>query len=219
VTLRLTALRPSANKAIRFGKAGQPEPTVHFPGHAIHDVPLYTEKNQLNAVIEIPAGTRAKFEANLKNGQIEHEIKKGKPRYVDYLGYPTMYGFLPQTVGQDDADPLDALILGDNVSRGTVVPGKVIGAIKMIDGGEQDYKYLVVPKNSHFEHVSSLGDLPKGILGILSTWFTHYKQNDTIQIEGQLSASDAKQHIAEAHQRWKKQQNGTKPTLQWQANA
>jgi inorganic pyrophosphatase len=170
----------------------------------IHDIPLFADpKNKtVNAVIEIPAGTRAKFEARLDTGTIEHEIKKGKPRYVQYLGYPTMYGFLPQTQGPDDKDPLDTLVLGDNQPRGAKVPGKVIGALKMIDAGEQDYKYVIVPDSSHFAKVSTLEDLPRGIMTILKNWFTHYKLNDTIQITGTLSAEEAHQHIDKAHTRW-----------------
>jgi inorganic pyrophosphatase len=188
-------------------KAAAPEaPAIH----TINDIPLQAGKGLLNTVIEIPAGTRAKYEARLDNGVIEQEIKNGKPRFVDFLGYPAMYGFLPQTQGPDDKDPIDTIVLGDNHKRGTRLEGRVIGGLKMVDEGELDYKIIMVPTNSHFANVKTIDELPKGLLKILNTWFTHYKRHDKIQITGTLTVDEANAYIDEAHTRWKS--NRTQPT-------
>src|SRR5512135_1342084 len=52
----------------------------------------------VNVVIEIPAGTTAKYMVDLKSGNIELEQKNGAPRYVQYLGYPCNYGNIPRSV-------------------------------------------------------------------------------------------------------------------------
>lgn len=49
----------------------------------------------INAVVEIPAGTTAKYDTNVNTGMIELEQKNGKPRFVQYLGYPCNYGHVP----------------------------------------------------------------------------------------------------------------------------
>src|SRR5512138_660118 len=70
------------------------------------DIPALNPDGTVNAVIEIPAGTNAKFETDTATGRIFWEFKKGKPRIVDYPGYPGNYGMVPRTLG-GDGDPLD----------------------------------------------------------------------------------------------------------------
>ncbi|MCX5839371.1 MAG: inorganic diphosphatase [Deltaproteobacteria bacterium] len=135
-----------------------------------------------NVVIEIPAGTTAKYETNKKTGMLELEQKNGAPRFVQYLGYPVNYGAIPRSVllkskGGDD-DSVDVLVLGQAVPRGAVVKGRVIGLLSLIDTGEKDDKAVVVMENSPFAKVTSIADLDAkfpGVTTILQTWFTSYK--------------------------------------------
>ena len=102
--------------------------TAQMQGYATEHVSvLRGEKNYLtgydsinldgtyNVVIEIPAGTTAKYETNNKTGMLELEQKGGAPRYVQYLGYPVNYGAIPRSVmlksKGGDGDSVDVLVL------------------------------------------------------------------------------------------------------------
>jgi inorganic pyrophosphatase len=136
----------------------------------------------VNVVVEIPAGTTAKYETNNKTGLLELEQKNGAPRFVQYLGYPINYGAIPRSVmlksKGGDGDSVDVLVLGQAVARGSVVRGRVIGLLSLIDTGEKDDKAIVVMENSPFANVTSIADLDArfpGVTSILQTWFTSYK--------------------------------------------
>ncbi|HRZ60116.1 MAG TPA: inorganic diphosphatase [Rubrivivax sp.] len=143
--------------------------------------PINTD-GTVNVVIEIPAGTTAKYETNKRNGMLELEQRNGLPRYVQYLGYPVNYGAIPRTVllksKGGDGDGVDVLVLGQAVPRGAVVRGRVIGLLNLTDNGEIDNKAVVVMEGSPFEKVRSIADLDAkfpGVTAILQTWFTSYK--------------------------------------------
>lgn len=155
------------------------------------DFPAFTKDSLVNIIIEIPAGTDQKWEVNKDTGVIEWErINEDSLRVVRYLPYPANYGFIPKTylpVSEGgDGDPLDVFLLGAALERGAVVPGKIIGVIKMLDKGEQDDKLIAVSLNSHFGSVTSLNDLKKnytGVLELLTTWLLHYKGDNQIEIQ------------------------------------
>ena len=135
-----------------------------------------------NVVIEIPAGTTAKYETNKETGLLELEQKNGAPRFVQYLGYPANYGAIPRSVllksKGGDGDGVDAIVLGGAVPRGSVVRGRAIGMLSLVDTGELDDKVIVVMEGSPFAKVKSIPDLDAkfpGVTTILQTWFTSYK--------------------------------------------
>jgi inorganic pyrophosphatase len=135
-----------------------------------------------NVVVEIPAGTTAKYETNKETGMLELEQKNGAPRFVQYLGYPANYGAIPRSVllksKGGDGDSVDVILLGPAVPRGAVVRGRVIGVLSLVDSGELDDKAVVVMENSPFAKVKSIADLDAkfpGVTTILQTWFTSYK--------------------------------------------
>ena len=175
--------------------AGLMNATAQMQGYATEHVSvLRGEKNYLtgydpinldgtyNVVIEIPAGTTAKYETNNKTGMLELEQKGGAPRYVQYLGYPVNYGAIPRSVmlksKGGDGDSVDVLVLGPAVPRGSVVRGRAIGVLSLIDTGEVDDKAVVVMENSPFAKIKSIAELDAkfpGVTSILQTWFTSYK--------------------------------------------
>jgi inorganic pyrophosphatase len=139
----------------------------------------------VNVVIEIAAGTTAKYMVDLKSGMIELEQKNGAPRYVQYLGYPCNYGNIPRSVllksKGGDGDAVDALVLGPSVPTGSVVRGRAIGMLSLMDTGEKDDKVVVVMENTPFFNVRSIDELDRkfpGVTSILQTWFTSYKGRD-----------------------------------------
>jgi inorganic pyrophosphatase len=168
---------------------------------AAHDFlrgfPAKVSERVANAVIEIPCGTCEKWEVK-QDGVMRWDLKNGAPRIVEYLGFPTNYGIIPRAVlGKEiggDGDPLDVLVLGPALPRGTVVPVKVIGLIHLVDGGETDDKVLAVQESGPLGKIDSLGDLEReklGVTEILKTWFENYKGKGKLTCSGFGSRGDA----------------------------
>ncbi|MBN2789945.1 MAG: inorganic diphosphatase [Candidatus Delongbacteria bacterium] len=147
--------------------------------------------SEVNAIIEIPAGTIGKWEVDKSDGKLKWEFKKGKPRKVKYLGYPANYGMIPGTLLSKekggDGDPLDVIILGPAIERGKVLRVKIIGVMYLLDGGEKDDKLIAVIKDSHFSQINDISELNNnftGILDIIELWFTNYKGPGELKSEG-----------------------------------
>ena len=84
-------------------------------------------------------------------------------------------------------NPIDVLVLGPPVARGSVVQAKLIGVLKMIDKGEQDDKLIAVLCDTPFYTSPSIKELDETFLGvtdIIQIWFTNYKGPDRIETEG-----------------------------------
>lgn len=144
----------------------------------------------VNAVIEIPAGDNRKWETDTATGRIFWELKDGAPRYVKYAGYTGNYGMVPRTLG-GDGDPLDVITLGKMQARGTVAAARVVGVMRMIDGGDLDDKLIAVLPGTVLEG-KALADLDAmGVLAILKTWFESYKGPGEIQVTGFGTADEA----------------------------
>jgi len=161
----------------------------------------YRPKNPdgtVNAVVEIPAGYVSKWEVTDDDGNMHWDIEDGKPRMVAYLGYPVNYGMVPQTVLSEamggDGDPLDVLVLGEAIPRGTVLPVRVIAIVKLTDGGERDDKLVAVREGTAFSDLSDLGELEAqfgGVTGIVETWFMNYKGPGVFETQGWGGAGEA----------------------------
>ena len=152
--------------------------------------PLYPD-GEINAVIEIPAGTSTKWEVDKSDGGMKLEFKEGEPKIINYLGYPGNYGMIPGTLLSKlqggDGDPLDVIVLGPPVKRGDVVKCKLIGVLKMLDYDEHDDKLIAVLPNTAFYDVDDLDELNEefnGVLEIIQLWFANYKGQDIIEIKG-----------------------------------
>jgi inorganic pyrophosphatase len=159
--------------------------------HLVRDLPPMAGSGQINVVVEIPAGTNAKWEVDKDSGQLRWEFREGKPRLVAYLGYPGNYGIVPGTLlpkeTGGDGDPLDVILLGPAVARGAVVTARPIGVLKMLDGGERDDKILAVLVDSPLGAVTSLQQLRrefKGVAEIVELWFVNYKGPGGAQSQG-----------------------------------
>ena len=158
----------------------------------LKDFDAINSDNTINVVIEIPSGTNDKWEVSKKDGSIEWEFKKGKPRVVKYLPYVTNYGMIPKTLlNKDqggDGDPLDVILLGPAYKRGSIVKAKVIGTMKMLDGGEIDDKILAISSDSIFNSkVNNVNDLDQNFAGVtemLKIWFENYKGPGEIEVTG-----------------------------------
>ena len=159
----------------------------------------------INVVVEIPAGTNAKWEVDKTTGHLAWEFKQGKPRIVAYLGYPGNYGMIPGTILSKeqggDGDPLDVVVIAPAVARGRVVKARPIGVLKLLDGGEQDDKIIAVLSDSPLGGVSGLDELQrefKGITDILEIWFSNYKGPGKMESKGFAGAAEARDIINDA---------------------
>src|SRR6201986_1431041 len=101
------------------------------PWHAVsygRNVP-----DKVNAIIEIPRYSRAKYELDKETGMLRLDRVLYSAVY-----YPANYGFVPQTYC-DDNDPLDILVLSQiDMQTLCLVEAKIIGVMHMVDNGEQD---------------------------------------------------------------------------------
>ena len=112
------------------------EYTIIGDKNFLTDFTPFNTDGSINVVVEIPTGTIAKWEVTKPDGVLKWEFKNGKPRKVNYLGYPGNYGMIPRTlIAKDDGgdgDALDVIVLGEAMPRGTVVKARVIGVLKLL---------------------------------------------------------------------------------------
>lgn len=167
------------------------------------EMDAFNADGTVRAIVEIPTGTSAKWEVSKEDPEAVYwEYKDGEPRVVNYLGYPGNYGAIPGTALPKelggDGDPLDVIILGQAVPRGEIVDVRVIGVLKMLDGGEQDDKLIaVLTEASPFAHIESMAQLDTefpGVSQIIDVWFASYKGPDG-GMEG-LGFEDAEAAVA-----------------------
>jgi len=135
----------------------------------------------VTGIIEISKGSRAKYELDKASGL----LKMDRVLYSSVY-YPANYGFIPQTYC-DDRDPLDILVLSQiDIVPMCLVPAKVIGVMRMIDGGEADDKIIAVAEGDmSVEHINDISELPVHFFRELETFFEDYKklENKTVVIE------------------------------------
>ena len=131
----------------------------------------------VNAIVEIPKGTSAKYEYNpkLDTFQLDRCLPSS-------MMYPCSYGFVPSTLAEDN-DPLDMLIYNDTpIDRGTLVECTVIGVLDMKDTGGQDWKILGTP-TSHVRKYRSIKDIDPMFIKVASYFFRHYKDLNNKYVE------------------------------------
>lgn len=158
-----------------------------------YNIPMYSSSNQINAVIEIPAGTNLKFEYNIESGSFEIDQKEGKDRVIEFLPYIGNYGFIPSTHADlakgGDGDALDVLIISESMPTGTVLEIIPIAVLKLIDNGELDYKIIAIPsiEEKRIIDIQNYNDFSTSfpeIKAIIELWFLNYNKTDEALIEG-----------------------------------
>lgn len=133
------------------------------------------------AVIEVPKGSRNKYEYSKKAGVIKLDRVLYSP-----LHYPGDYGFIPQSLFED-GDPMDILVMmNESTFPGCVVEARTLGMLKMIDKGELDYKILAVPASDpSFDHIKTFADVPRHYLEEVKHFFMTYKHLEGATVENQ----------------------------------
>lgn len=173
--------------------------TVNHPWHGAH----YGERAPatVNALVEIPQGSRSKYEVDKATGL----LKLDRVIYSSFQ-YPINYGFIPQTLGQDN-DPLDILVLcSQSIQSLCLVEANVIGNMQMIDQGQMDDKIIAVAaKDPSVNHITRMEELPQHFLLELKNFFEQYKvlENKKVAIDNFQDQLIACRIIDEAIARYK----------------
>ncbi|WP_292487039.1 inorganic diphosphatase [Methanohalobium sp.] len=123
------------------------------------------------AVIEIPKGSRNKFEYSKEFGTYILDRVLHSPQY-----YPGEYGFIPKTM-YDDGDPMDIIVLMDERTfPGCMLEARPVGLMLMTDSGETDDKILAVPnKDPRYSHIKDISDVTPHVMAEISQFFSTYK--------------------------------------------
>ncbi len=135
--------------------------------------------NLINVIVEIPKGSKNKYEIDKENGLIK--LDRAMKSAQDY---PFDYGFVPQSLW-DDGDALDVVLLTTYpLYPGILVEARPVAVMRMIDGGEGDDKIIAVPKNDpRWEEVKDLSDLNKHTIKEIQHFFETYKTIDGKKVE------------------------------------
>ncbi|WP_294549664.1 inorganic diphosphatase [uncultured Pseudoflavonifractor sp.] len=154
-----------------------------------HDIsPKRITPEDFVAVIEIPQGSKKKYELDKETGLIILDRVLHTSTH-----YPANYGFIPRTYG-DDGDPLDVLVLcSESMDPLTLVRVYPIGYISMLDDGKNDEKIIAIPFTDPAYNVyRDISDLPAHVFDEMAHFFTVYKQlegKDTVA--GEVNGREA----------------------------
>ncbi len=154
-------------------------PNVLHPWHGVS----YGDKAPriVNAIIEIPQGSRAKYEIDKPTGLLTLD----RVIYSSFY-YPTNYGFIPQTYG-DDKDPLDILVISSlSIQPLCLAEAKVIAVTQMVAGGDADDKIIAVANHDpSINYINNIEELPKHFFSEMRHFFEEYKtlENKSVKVE------------------------------------
>jgi len=167
----------------------------------VYTPPVDIAHDVLNVVVEIPKGSRNKYEVDHDSGEI----------YLDRMlftsmQYPTDYGFIDGTLGLD-GDPLDALVfVGEPTFPGCRIRVRPVGLFRMTDEKGEDEKILCVPlRDPSWSHVQDLDGLPQPLLNEIEHFFQVYKdlEGHEVVTDGYEDRASAARTIADAFERAK----------------
>ena len=153
----------------------------------------------LNCVLEIPKGSRNKYEYYPDLGGVKLD------RFISASAvYPTDYGFVPETLAPD-GDALDVLVcVSEPTFPGCIVTAKAVGLFKMADEKGDDDHVLCVPcSDPGWNHIDELDDIPAQLRAEIGHFFTVYKDLDVdrhSEVKGWGTAAEAEAAIDRARE-------------------
>lgn len=137
-----------------------------------HDIdPGRIRPDRFAAVIEIPSGSKNKYELDKETGL----LRLDRILYTS-THYPANYGFIPRTYAEDN-DPLDVLVMcSEAIVPLTLVESIPIGVVRMIDQGSVDEKIIAVCAHDPFySSYADMHELPDHIFAEIKHFFQVYK--------------------------------------------
>ncbi|WP_381414999.1 inorganic diphosphatase [Spiroplasma endosymbiont of Anurida maritima] len=151
-------------------------------------------------VVEIPKGSRNKYEVDALTGKIELDRVLYGANF-----YPGEYGFIENTLDLD-GDPLDVIsLITEPTFPGCRVNVRILGTINMIDAGEVDTKLFGVPVDDpRFNEYKQLNDVPKHLRDEIENFFLQYKalQKKSVVINGWSGTDQAIKELQECKERF-----------------
>lgn len=175
--------------------------------HPWHDLPnpFADVEEGFNVVIEIPKGSRVKYELDKPSGL----LRVDRVLY-SAVHYPANYGFLPRSYC-DDEDPLDVLVLGNEpVQPLSMMRARAIGVMHMEDQGQQDDKIIAVHVHDPaFEEYFDIEQLPRHTMREIQRFFKDYKtlENKAVNVEEMAGASEAVKVVKDALELYQTEEN------------
>jgi inorganic pyrophosphatase len=155
---------------------------------------------EFDVIVEIPKGSRNKYE-------MDHELDRIRLDRTLFTAtaYPTEYGFVPDTLAEDD-DPLDALILTDEPTfPGCLIRVRPVAVFWMSDEHGPDAKILsVAAHDDRKSHLQDLGDVPDHLLAEIRHFFQIYKDLEPgkcTEIQGWEDLQAAERVVTDARRR------------------
>lgn len=163
-----------------------------------------SETEILNVMIEVPKGSRNKYEFDQELGAIKLD------RFLfSSMVYPVDYGMVPQTLGED-GDPLDAMVcVSEPTFPGCIIPSIPIGLFRMVDDGELDDKILCVPSDDpNWNYIRSMDEIPAQLQQEISHFFSVYKQPEgkIVDVDGWYPHDLAMEVLDNARKRFEDKQ-------------
>ena len=175
--------------------------------HPWHDLPnpIADIAEGFNVVIEIPKGSRVKYELDKPSGL----LRVDRVLY-SAVHYPANYGFLPRSYC-GDKDPLDVLVLGNEpVSPLSMMRARAIGVMHMEDQGEEDDKIISVHVHDPaFEEYTDIAQLPNHTMREIKRFFGDYKtlEEKEVVVEELAGAAKAIEVVREALELYQREEN------------
>jgi len=147
-----------------------------------------------DAVIEIPKGSRNKYEIDHDNGRVYLD----RVLFTSFV-YPTDYGYFENTIGLD-GDPVDVLVLLDYpLFPGVGLKVRPVAVFNMTDDGGSDAKVIaVLEKDPRWSHIQDIDDIPEFTKKEIEHFFEHYKDLEPgkwVKTEGWQGRAEAEQIV------------------------
>ena len=146
-----------------------------------HDIDPGT-KEEITAIIEIPKGSKNKYEIDKETGMIALDRVAHSAQ-----DFPFDYGFIPKTLW-DDGDAVDVVLLTTYpLFPGVLVRVRPIAIMNMIDSGDADDKVIAVPVDDpRWNDVKDLGDINPHTIKEIEHFYSTYKklQNKEVDVTG-----------------------------------
>ena len=156
--------------------------------HPWHDIAVEEPlEDGFPAFIEIPKDCKLKYELDKATG-----LLKVDRVLFSAVHYPANYGFVPRTYADDD-DPLDILVLGQEVVPMCIMRARAIGRMQMVDEKGPDDKIIAVHLDDPtVRETKDIRELPPHVLKELERFFLDYKTLEHKRVEvNDLDGPDA----------------------------
>lgn len=176
-------------------------------GHFLRGFPAVSPDGSLNVVVEIPMGTNALWEVDPGDGTLRRRRDGGVPQSLRYLGQVGNYGIVPRTANERQPgvppQPLRALVLDPPALRGSIVRGRPVAVLRLVEDGHERPVLLAVGTDSAMADVRDLPELERdfpGVTDIVETWFRNRGGAGRVDSAGFGDAAEARAVLAAARE-------------------